>query len=663
MEGFTQLNLASSEVEELSSSISGNDHSGNTTLANANVTHGFGNIVIQPSLPLDSQFPDASVASSAHSFPGDFLSDGTSTATSGHQSDIEATVMNDSFYFVGNVDSVSLHRQDTNSHVSFPVRTNFGIFPHQQQQSMTRNMSTFQRGSLCDFATARDAIQLGGTNPLRGYLKDTANMQGFQNSMLDLNSLATGSSGHSMAMPQAEVAGYDLSKIQPLRSQTEDHGSERKNTVISNSDSSSCGRNYHRRLMVLQSGTTAEGCLTPISDNHGIVSHPVWGPADMDVYHWGQKTQRAAASLANSMGGHSLLNYNAMAYNGLSLNNIQQRNLNDPSNFSMTPSGTFVDSGNMRSGMAVIPSLQSPLVNQLQLGSYPLARLNQKLYSSSPMYHHRAQVAIPSSFPMYRGVQIAVPVSNRQMMQMDWNFSDTPLATASPGGSVFPDTTGLAGPGRESIRPYTSTEKSNATVVPTHKRKMHPPSVSPQISQLPPYYAPGPGSVHMSMPAPKQEQFVPPQLPSVMARSRTATRARHPAPSVRPPMIQQQIRTPLSSTRRIPIRPLHISIPPNNPGPSGEYNPPPAPEPKRFKVPPVIDVKMQQANQPLGYKCSICERDVSYTPEGPITVPTAPLPVAVLACGHTFHDQCLQSITPKGQEKDPPCIPCAIGED
>lgn len=63
-----------------------------------------------------------------------------------------------------------------------------------------------------------------------------------------------------------------------------------------------------------------------------------------------------------------------------------------------------------------------------------------------------------------------------------------------------------------------------------------------------------------------------------------------------------------------------------------------------------------------GLKCLICKRDVSYAPEGHIFQPAIPPAVAVLPCGHIFHDHCLQLITPKDQSKDPPCIPCAIGE-
>ncbi|XP_027126748.1 uncharacterized protein LOC113767338 isoform X1 [Coffea eugenioides] len=66
--------------------------------------------------------------------------------------------------------------------------------------------------------------------------------------------------------------------------------------------------------------------------------------------------------------------------------------------------------------------------------------------------------------------------------------------------------------------------------------------------------------------------------------------------------------------------------------------------------------------RPTGHRCMLCKRDLSFRPEGPIYQPINPPAIAVLPCGHTFHDQCLQNITPEDQSKDPPCIPCAIGE-
>ncbi|XP_014500172.1 uncharacterized protein LOC106761168 [Vigna radiata var. radiata] len=69
-----------------------------------------------------------------------------------------------------------------------------------------------------------------------------------------------------------------------------------------------------------------------------------------------------------------------------------------------------------------------------------------------------------------------------------------------------------------------------------------------------------------------------------------------------------------------------------------------------------------QTPEPIGYKCFLCKRDLSYEPEGPISLPPTSPSVAVLSCGHTFHEYCLERITPCDQSKDPPCIPCALGE-
>ncbi|KAL0441740.1 UNVERIFIED_CONTAM: hypothetical protein Sradi_0112900 [Sesamum radiatum] len=88
--------------------------------------------------------------------------------------------------------------------------------------------------------------------------------------------------------------------------------------------------------------------------------------------------------------------------------------------------------------------------------------------------------------------------------------------------------------------------------------------------------------------------------------------------------------------------------------------------PATVHVPPVpLHVKWQGFDAPLeptGHKCLLCKRDLSFTAEGPVYQPAIPPAVAVLPCGHTFHDQCLQVITPEDQAKSPPCIPCAIGE-
>ena len=67
--------------------------------------------------------------------------------------------------------------------------------------------------------------------------------------------------------------------------------------------------------------------------------------------------------------------------------------------------------------------------------------------------------------------------------------------------------------------------------------------------------------------------------------------------------------------------------------------------------------------EPSGNKCFLCKLDVVYTAGGGMTYEHPNLPaVAVLPCGHIFHDHCLQQITPPQDSKTPPCIPCSLGE-
>ncbi|CAI9754161.1 unnamed protein product [Fraxinus pennsylvanica] len=78
-----------------------------------------------------------------------------------------------------------------------------------------------------------------------------------------------------------------------------------------------------------------------------------------------------------------------------------------------------------------------------------------------------------------------------------------------------------------------------------------------------------------------------------------------------------------------------------------------------------LHIKWQAFDEPpktIGQKCFLCKRDLSFTAEGPVYQPAVPPFVAVLPYGHTFHDHCLQTITPQDESKNPPCIPCAIGE-
>ncbi|XP_017978004.1 PREDICTED: uncharacterized protein LOC18595483 isoform X9 [Theobroma cacao] len=88
----------------------------------------------------------------------------------------------------------------------------------------------------------------------------------------------------------------------------------------------------------------------------------------------------------------------------------------------------------------------------------------------------------------------------------------------------------------------------------------------------------------------------------------------------------------------------------------------PVPPSARMSHPPRIKWQDPELLQLSGHNCLLCKRDLSYAPEGPVFQPALPPPVAVLSCGHCFHDLCLERITPKDEADNPPCIPCVISE-
>ncbi|XP_073040044.1 uncharacterized protein [Primulina eburnea] len=117
----------------------------------------------------------------------------------------------------------------------------------------------------------------------------------------------------------------------------------------------------------------------------------------------------------------------------------------------------------------------------------------------------------------------------------------------------------------------------------------------------------------------------------------------------------------LPNNRRkiIPGPIIHGSVPQQR-----KWSPAPVPTPAQIPSAP-FHIKFQGFDvppKPCGYNCFLCKRDLLFTAEGPVYQPAAPPAVAVLPCGHTFHDSCLQRITPEDQSKHPTCIPCATGE-
>nr|GEW70760.1 hypothetical protein [Tanacetum cinerariifolium] len=134
----------------------------------------------------------------------------------------------------------------------------------------------------------------------------------------------------------------------------------------------------------------------------------------------------------------------------------------------------------------------------------------------------------------------------------------------------------------------------------------------------------------------------------------------HPMPRPAIPVTTAPVRPtlPVGSHTQPPAGPVAGSIRPSRPGASNiRPRAPPATAPGVFHI-----ARKDTTPKLSGYKCLLCKRDLALTSEGAVFQPAIPPPVAVLPCGHTFHDQCLENITPEDQAKDPPCIPCAIGE-
>ncbi|GER48518.1 RING/U-box superfamily protein [Striga asiatica] len=181
-------------------------------------------------------------------------------------------------------------------------------------------------------------------------------------------------------------------------------------------------------------------------------------------------------------------------------------------------------------------------------------------------------------------------------------------------------------------------------IVPSGQHQHAVPAQVPTVSSRPDYsssqaaqlakYGVGPHGI-VSRPRLKRQQTVNPSNERLLQRRKI---------SPRPAVIHQPTtsKTPSFPSTRAPIRATR-QIPPEAP----------------------LHIKWEGSDEPIepsGHKCFLCKRDISFTTEGRMYQPPIPPAAAVLPCGHTFHDDCLQKITPKDCLKDPPCIPCALGE-
>ncbi|XP_055962027.1 uncharacterized protein LOC126683472 [Mercurialis annua] len=86
----------------------------------------------------------------------------------------------------------------------------------------------------------------------------------------------------------------------------------------------------------------------------------------------------------------------------------------------------------------------------------------------------------------------------------------------------------------------------------------------------------------------------------------------------------------------------------------------------------LLEAIKEKSSGPTGLNCGICMNDLAFAPVEYVPMENSELllpfvehtmlqtPTAVLACGHHFHDSCLEKITPAAQAHDPPCIACAM---
>ncbi|KAI3990603.1 hypothetical protein MKX01_022903, partial [Papaver californicum] len=67
-----------------------------------------------------------------------------------------------------------------------------------------------------------------------------------------------------------------------------------------------------------------------------------------------------------------------------------------------------------------------------------------------------------------------------------------------------------------------------------------------------------------------------------------------------------------------------------------------------------------KSNHIIEGNCGIWKRNLVYAAKGAYVRPSLPPAIAVLPCGHAYHDECLEGVTPLEQAKEPPCISCWI---
>ncbi|KAH7866640.1 hypothetical protein Vadar_023092 [Vaccinium darrowii] len=210
--------------------------------------------------------------------------------------------------------------------------------------------------------------------------------------------------------------------------------------------------------------------------------------------------------------------------------------------------------------------------------------------------------------------------------------------------------TSTAGPVISTAKGYGLSQASNALGGP-HRRAQYK-KIALQLPILP------------TFPSPDQHKKTALQLPILPSSPYPPQTA--PAATIRPPPASPQVqcrkiavRPPILPTFPSPAQRNKIALqPPMLPSSPSLVQTAPAaalPTPIPAGVHHIKWHDFEELPPPSGHKCMLCKRDLSFKTEGQVYQPTIPPPVAVLPCGHTFHDHCLQLVIPQNQSKDPPC--------
>ncbi|XP_073011182.1 uncharacterized protein [Typha latifolia] len=76
---------------------------------------------------------------------------------------------------------------------------------------------------------------------------------------------------------------------------------------------------------------------------------------------------------------------------------------------------------------------------------------------------------------------------------------------------------------------------------------------------------------------------------------------------------------------------------------------------------PAFDLFNDPPPEPMGERCELCRIDLAFRPLGSLDSYNRDIPVvAVLPCGHAFHDSCLEGISNRTNPSQTPICVCCL---